>query len=87
MKNAYAKIEEKKNDNGLISEIAGKNNDIMPLPRKNDFFQIIAENVSDIILHADLTTKFHYDYVSPSCTHITGYTPEEFTLTPSCRKK
>ena len=50
----------------------------MPSPHKDDFFQIIAENVNDIILHGVFTPDFHYDYVSPSCTHISGYTPEEF---------
>ena len=66
MKNAYLKVNGSKNNNNVISS------------RKDDFYQLIAENVSDIILHAVFTPDFHYDFVSPSCTHITGYTPEEF---------
>lgn len=65
MKNAYPKIEDKENG-------------INPLAHPDAFFQIIAENVRDIILHAVFKPDFHYDFVSPSCTHITGYTPEEF---------
>jgi PAS domain S-box-containing protein len=67
-----------KMNNAYLKVAGNKNNVNVTLSRKDDFFQLIAENVSDIILHAVFTPDFHYDYVSPSCTHITGYTPEEF---------
>jgi len=75
MKNAYPKSEEKVNHN------------ISPLAYPEDFFEIIAENVRDIILHAQLIPELSFDYVSPSCTHITGYTPEEFYADPYLPKK
>jgi len=78
MKNAYPKIEHRGNGNGHEPKNIDKNNGNLPLSHKDDFFQIIAENVSDIILHGIFTPDLHYDYVSPSCTHISGYTPEEF---------
>ncbi len=74
MKNAYPKIEDRENS-------------INPLSHPDDFFEVIAENVRDIILHAVLTPELHYDYVSPSCTHITGYTPEDFYADPYLPRK
>jgi PAS domain S-box-containing protein len=78
MKNAYPKIEDKENGNSHEPNNIDKNNGNLSLLHKDDFFQVIADNVNDIILHGVFTPDLQYDYVSPSCTHISGYTPEEF---------
>ena len=44
----------------------------------DDFFFQLAQNTRDIIFHAQLIPEFKFDYVSPSCYTLTGYTPEEF---------
>jgi two-component system, cell cycle sensor histidine kinase and response regulator CckA len=43
-------------------------------------YRTMAENVNDVIWTIDLDLKF--TYVSPSCTRVTGYTPEEARRTP-----
>ncbi len=87
MKNTYPKIKVRGNGNGHKDKSAEKDNGHVRSPHKDDLYQLIAENVGDIIFHAKLTPKFHYDYVSPSCTHITGYTPKEFYADPFLPKK
>jgi PAS domain S-box-containing protein len=44
----------------------------------DEFFRIIADNVCDIIFQGRFEPDFHFEYVSPSCTRITGYIPEDF---------
>jgi PAS domain S-box-containing protein len=53
----------------------------------DDFFFNIAQNANDIIFHAQLVPEIKFDYVSPSCLAITGYTPEEFYADPLLAKK
>jgi PAS domain S-box-containing protein len=52
-----------------------------------DFFFQLAQNTRDIIFHARVTPEFKFDYVSPSCFTITGYTPEEFYADPRLAQK
>jgi two-component system NtrC family sensor kinase len=87
MKNAYPEAKRKGNNGHHKTDDAGKNGRDLPSPTGDDFFQLLAENARDIILHASFSPKFHYDYVSPSCTHITGYTPKEFYADPFLPKK
>ena len=42
-------------------------------------FQFLAENSADMICRVDLNQVLHY--VSPSCLHILGWTPEEMVGT------
>ncbi len=46
-------------------------------------FRMLAENAKDMIMRMTLSPVYKYDYVSPSATAITGYTPEEFYNDPS----
>jgi len=52
-----------------------------------DFSSVMAENSRDIIFRVHYRPEFGYDFVSPSVTHITGYTPEEFYADPLLIKK
>jgi two-component system NtrC family sensor kinase len=87
MKNAYPEIKRKINNGHQNTNDAGKNGRDLLFPNRDDLFQLLAENTRDIILHASFSPKFHYDYASPSCTPITGYTPKEFYADPFLPKK
>jgi PAS domain S-box-containing protein len=54
---------------------------------RDDFFFQLAQNTRDIIFHAQLIPEFKFDYVSPSCYTLTGYTPEEFYADHQLMKK
>ncbi len=58
-----------------------------PLPGREDIYQILAENASDLIFRLQLTPRFRFDYVSPSSYRITGYTPQEFYADPQLMMK
>ena len=45
-------------------------------------FRMLAENALDIVYRYSLIPKPHYEYVSPSVTNITGYTPDDFYTDP-----
>lgn len=45
-------------------------------------FRLLAENARDLIYLYRLRPMPAFEYVSPSSTHITGYTPEEFYEDP-----
>jgi len=59
-----------------------------PAPFHDDeYVHLIVENARDLIFHAQLKPEFKFDYVSPSSTRMTGYTPEEFYADPGLVKK
>ncbi len=87
MKHAYSETKDTGGSSKPKSDNALKNSVPYSTSRIDDFFQILAGNARDIIFHAKFTPTFHYDYVSPSCTHITGYTPEEYYADPYLAKK
>jgi two-component system NtrC family sensor kinase len=78
MKNAYPEIKDGRDNSSQKSYEADKN---------NDFFHLLAENARDLIFHARVSPTYRFDYVSPSSTLITGYTPEEFYADPFLAKK
>lgn len=45
-------------------------------------FRLLAENARDLIYRYRLQPLLHHEYVSPSVTDTTGYTPEEFYADP-----
>jgi PAS domain S-box-containing protein len=47
------------------------------LGREGDRFRLLAENASDIIYLYRIQPTPRYEYVSPSVTRLTGYTPQE----------
>ncbi len=87
MKNAYPEIKDRGNGGRRKPYVTEKGNGDSPASHDNDFFHLLAENAGDLIFHAKVSPTFHFDYVSPSSTHITGYTPEEFYADPNLAKK
>jgi len=51
--------------------------DLAVLGREGDRFRLLAENASDIIYLYRVRPEARYEYVSPSVTRLTGYTPQE----------
>lgn len=45
-------------------------------------FRMLAENATDVVYRISLFPEIKYEYVSPSVTSLTGYTPEEFYKNP-----
>ena len=45
-------------------------------------YRLLAENAKDIIFRLQLWPEHKFDYVSPSATAVTGYTPEEHYADP-----
>ena len=87
MKNAYPEMKDTKDNNSQESFKADNNNPNLSLSSNNDFFHLLAENARDLIFHAKVSPTYRFDYVSPSSTCITGYTPEEFYADPLLAKK
>ena len=52
--------------------------DVSSHARTEKMFQLLAENARDMIFRYRLTPEPGFEYVSPACTAIIGYTPEEF---------
>ncbi|MBD3305364.1 PAS domain S-box protein [candidate division KSB3 bacterium] len=50
-------------------------------------FRLLAENARDLIYRYQLVPAPHFDYVSPSATDMTGYTPEEHYADPTLGMK
>jgi PAS domain S-box-containing protein len=87
MKNAYPEIIDKGDSRNRKTHKADKDNYTYPSEHDNEFFHLLADNARDLITHATFIPTFHYDYVSPSSTNITGYTPEDFYADPFLAKK
>lgn len=52
--------------------------DVSSHAQTEKMFQLLAENARDMIYRYRLTPEHGFEYVSPACTAITGYTPEDF---------
>jgi PAS domain S-box-containing protein len=57
------------------------------LRRSEERFRLLAENAQDLIYRYRLKPTPSFEYVSPSATAITGYTPEEHYADPELRFK
>ena len=58
-----------------------------PATREDERFRLLAENASDIIYLYRVRPSPSYEYISPSVTRITGYTPEEHYQDPELTLK
>lgn len=52
------------------------------LEKRGERFHVLAENAKDLIYRIRTQPEIAFEYVSPSATDITGYTPEEHYLDP-----
>ncbi len=62
----------------LKSEIADRMRAEEALRSSEARFRLLAENAQDLIFRIRVRPSIAYEYISPSATVMTGYTPEEF---------
>jgi PAS domain S-box-containing protein len=82
MNNAYPVITDKPHAKLQSSNNGENGNSKQVWYESKDIFHIIAENTSDLIMHFQHKSIHQLVYVSPSCSRVTGYTPEEFYADP-----
>ena len=82
MKNAYPEIHNGRDNSSGVSNEIDNSIIVPPFPKNHVFFHLSAENAHDLIFNTRVSPNFNFDYVSPSSTTITGYTPEEFYADP-----
>jgi PAS domain S-box-containing protein len=87
MKNAYPKTKNRRANSNRGHNTTDKEILNLTSSKNNGFFHLLAENARDLIFHAKVSPTYRFDYVSPSSTYITGYTPEEFYADPLIAKK
>lgn len=87
MKNSNSGIIEVIHSGHRKPENGGNGHSGLAPSQADEYFHLIADNARDLIFHVKLMPSYHFDYVSPSSTYITGYTPEEFYADPFLAKK
>ena len=87
MKSAHSGILDKVNPRHRKPNNGGSGHSGLAPFHNDKYFHLIADNARDLIFHAQYFPTFRFDYVSPSSTRITGYTPEEFYADPLLAKK
>jgi two-component system cell cycle sensor histidine kinase/response regulator CckA len=60
---------------GVSRDISERKKAQAAIQASEERYRLIAENMDDVIWTIGLDLRFIY--ISPSCTHVTGYTPEE----------
>jgi PAS domain S-box-containing protein len=87
MKHAYPEIKGARDNRAPHSDKSAVSDANRSASKNNDYFRLVAENARDLIFISRTSPTYRFDYVSPSSTHITGYTPEEFYADPFLAKK
>jgi diguanylate cyclase (GGDEF)-like protein/PAS domain S-box-containing protein len=67
---------------GISTDITNRTRAEDRLRRSEERFRVLAENAQDFIFRYRLKDRPGFDYVSPACVQITGYTVEELYADP-----
>jgi len=87
MKNAYPEVQRGRDESSTIFSKIHNMGIAPPFPNNHVLFHLSVQNTGDGIVNSGVSPVFKFDYVSPSSTSITGYTPEEFYADPLLAKK
>lgn len=68
---------------GVSSDITALREAEEKMAESESKFRLLAENAKDIVFRYALIPQPHFEYVSPSCVKINGFTPEEHYANPS----
>ena len=66
----------------VFSDVSEQYEALERLRASEERFRLLAENAQDIIYRIRMVPDRRFEYVSPACTRITGYTPEEHYANP-----
>src|SRR5947209_2844450 len=67
---------------GISTDITHRKIDEERLRKSEERFRVLAENAQDFIFRYRMKSPPGFDYVSPACSAVTGYTPEELYADP-----
>jgi diguanylate cyclase (GGDEF)-like protein/PAS domain S-box-containing protein len=67
---------------GITRDITQQKLTLDELQKSEERFRLLAEHAQDIVYRYRLKPERGFEYISPSVTSITGYTPEEFYADP-----
>ena len=70
-----------------IEDVTESNRQQEALARSEASFRLLAQNARDMIFRYRLEPEARFEYVSPSSTSISGYTPEEYYADPELATK
>jgi len=66
----------------VIQDITERRRAEQALQKSEERFRLLAENAQDVVYRYRLIPQRGFEYVSPSVTSLTGYTPEEHYANP-----
>lgn len=79
-----------RDERGIIIGMVAVSNDVTTIREAEEKmaesesrFRLLAENAKDMVFRYAVKPVPHFEYVSPSCTEINGYTPEEHYADPA----
>ena len=67
---------------GVMEDITAHKQAEESLRKSEERFRLLAENAKDMIYRIHFSPRLEFEYVSPSATTITGYTPAEYLSDP-----
>lgn len=71
----------------VFRDVTERRNAEVALKQSEERFRLMAEHAQDILSRYRLLPALGYEYVSPSSTRLTGYTPDEYYADPQINRR